>query len=239
MNILRAEVFEFESEFTNNYELSFRSSWLDGALTANANIFYIDWEDQQVRVQLSEATLDAETANAGASSIKGFELELNYLVNEALTLYGSLGQADTEFTDFRVVVPNVGADDTIFDLSGRSFADAPEWTANIGATYKNAGGLFANVNANYADGSNALVNPFVSGRTESDPDFDQQNDSRVVVNAQVGYEWDSFGIYLIASNLLDEEYISNAARFDDRSSTVNRQSLGNPQQFSVSFRGRF
>ena len=214
MNILRAEVFEFDSEFTNNYELSFRSSWLDGALTANANVFYIDWEDQQVRVQLSEASLDAETVNAGASSIKGFELELNYLVNETLTVYGSLGQADTEFTDFRVVVPNVGADDTIFDLSGRSFADAPEWTANIGATYKNAGGLFANVNANYADGSNALVNPFVSGRTESDPDFDQQNDSRVVVNAQVGYEWDSFGIYLIASNLLDEEYISNAARFD-------------------------
>ncbi len=237
VNIFRAEVFEFDSEFTDNFELSFRSSWLDGALTANANVFYIDWEDQQVRVQLSEATLDNETINAGASSIKGFELELNYILNETLVVYGSLGQAATEFKEFRIVVPNVGAEDTVFDLSGRSFADAPEWTANIGATYKTSDGLFANLNANYADGSDTLVNPFTTGLPESDPDFDQQNDSRVVVNAQIGYELDSFGIYFIASNLLDEEYISDASRFRERS--VSRQSLGNPQQFSVSFRGRF
>jgi len=240
VNIFRAEPFDFDSEFTDNYELSFRSSWLDDTLTVNANVFYLDWEDQQVSVQLSEASLDNQTVNAGSSTVRGFELEVNYQASEHITVFGSLGQAKTNFEEFDVSIPNADGTLTEFDLSGRSFADAPEWTANIGGTYRQDNGFFVNLNANYAEESNAVTNPFNNGLVAGDEGFDLQNDSRVLVNAQVGYEWnEGFGVYLIASNLLDEEYVSLAnpnAFSEDR---VFTHTLGDPRQLSVSLRGRF
>jgi iron complex outermembrane receptor protein len=237
VNPAKSSAFQFAPEFTTNYEFSLRSAWLDGALIANANIFYIDWEDQQVDVQLSSNSFDYETQNAGSSSIKGFELELNYVVSSALSLYGSVGQAKTRFEQFDVVIPTQGGEPVVFDLAGRSFQDAPEWTASIGMTYKPFVAVFANLNANYAGSSSAELNPSIGGLLESDSNFDLQNESRLLVNAQIGYEWDSLGVYLIASNLFDEEYISRIRAFDPLS--TNRQTLGNPRQLSLSLRGSF
>ncbi|MEM8556175.1 MAG: TonB-dependent receptor, partial [Pseudomonadota bacterium] len=39
--------YEFDPEFTDNYELAYRSEWLDGDLVVNANAFYTYWRDQQ------------------------------------------------------------------------------------------------------------------------------------------------------------------------------------------------
>ncbi|WP_041301481.1 TonB-dependent receptor [Hirschia baltica] len=64
---MRARSFSFDQEFAMNYELAFRSEWLDGRLTANANVFYMDWTDQQISVQLSSADFDSEVANASGS----------------------------------------------------------------------------------------------------------------------------------------------------------------------------
>ena len=101
--------------------------------------------------------------------------------------------------------------------------------------------MFVNFNANYADGSSAAINPFVNGLVEGDDGFDMQNDSRVIANAQIGYEWnETFGVYFIASNLFDEEYIDSASStgFVEGVNPANH-TLGNPRQLSVSLRGRF
>lgn len=105
VNQARSEVFEYDPEYTDNYELSIRSTWLDGKLTANANVFYLDWKDQQVSVQLSPNNFDLQTFNAGQSTVKGMELELNYVINHNLKTYLALGHSGTEFTDFKVVTP--------------------------------------------------------------------------------------------------------------------------------------
>ncbi|MEM7741885.1 MAG: TonB-dependent receptor [Pseudomonadota bacterium] len=57
----------FDPEFTNNYELAFRSQWFDDRLTVNANAFFIDYTDQQITVQLSDNPLDTLTDNAAGS----------------------------------------------------------------------------------------------------------------------------------------------------------------------------
>jgi len=236
VNVAKSTPYQFDSESTNNYEFSMRSFWLDGDLMFNANVFYIDWKDQQVDVQLSANTFDTETKNAGSSKVKGFELEAYYQVSNELEISASIGQAKTEFEDFIITVPTNSAP-TIFDLTGRSFADAPELTANLGATYENDNGIFASISANYADSSNADVNPYSRGLSEGDTGFDLRNDGRTLVNMKVGYEWDSVGIYLIGKNLLDKEYISGAA-FGARGRVV-RHNLGNPRQLSLSLQGTF
>lgn len=248
-NTATAKPYQYDPEYTNNYEFSLRSSWLDGALIANANIFYVDWSKQQVNVQLSGNIYDKETRNAGSSTVKGFELELNYQVNNQLKLYSSLGQAKSEFTQFLLEIPrgtsgaesngaNTQTDN--YDLSGRSFADSPEWTGNIGAIYNADNGFFANVSANYASSSPGFNNPYVRvyesdglfKRYESDhPYYDPQNHSRTLVNMQLGYEWDTIGVYLLANNIFDKQFLE----FNDHKIIT----IGDARQFSLSVRGSF
>ncbi len=231
VNQATADPYQYDSETTTNYEFSMRSFWLDGDLMVNANVFYIDWEDQQVNVQLSSNAFDTEIQNVGTSTLKGFELEAYYQVNDNLELTASIGQADSEFNDFLIVIPT-DDDDIVQDLSGRSFADSPEWTTNFSANYTANNGFVANVSANFANSSLAVVNP-------NAVDIDAKNDARTLVNMQIGYEWESVGIYLIGKNILDEEYFTNPLLDDasfDESTTVT---LGGERQMSISLRGSF
>ncbi|MCL1092455.1 TonB-dependent receptor [Shewanella kaireitica] len=229
INNARGEVFEYDPEYTDNYEFSLRSIWLDGDLIANANVFYVDWRDQQVNVQLSPNRYDSETVNAGQSTVKGFELELNYQVTNELALYASVGQSKTEFTEFVISIPTETTP-IVNDLSGRQFT-APEWTGNVGATYTADNGIFANLNANYADSAPVKVDPYREGYKEGDALFDPYNDSRTLVNMQIGYEWQNVGVYLQGKNLFDEEYITN--KF------TRTPALGEPRQFALTVRGEF
>lgn len=231
-NTARGTAFQYDPEYTINYELSWRSLWLDGALTANANIFYIDWTDQQVNVQLSSNSFDSETQNAGKSTVQGFEFDFNYQVNDELKIYGSVGQAITEFVDFDVRLQS----GEIVPLDGRSFADAPEWTSNVGITYTADNGIFANISANYADGAKADANPYGRGLEEGDSGFDQSSEKRTLVNMKIGYEWESVGVYLTGKNILDEEYITSPEFLNKRTS---RYTLGEARQLSLSIRGTF
>ncbi|WP_339615594.1 TonB-dependent receptor [uncultured Gilvimarinus sp.] len=228
-NVGQGVIFTYEPEFTDNYELALRTSWFDGALTANANAFFIDWQDQQIAVQLSGNSYDTETQNAGSSTVKGFEVELNYAASESLQFYGGVGYSKTEFDEFLIVQPT-----QTFDLSGRVFPRAPELTASMGATYRAHQGWFANINANYADSSSVVVNPYSNGLIEGDEGFDPENDARTLVNLKVGYEWDQLAIYATATNLLDEEYVELA-----NTGTPPSITLGAPRQLGVSVDYRF
>lgn len=204
-NIAQNYTYVYDPEYTWNYELSFRSLWMDGRLAANANLFYLDWEDQQVNVQLSGNTFDNETVNSGRSTVRGLEVELFYQANEHWSGNAGFGYSDTEFDEFVVVLPS-----GTFDLSGRDFGGAPEHTANLGVTYRGDSGFLFNANANYQAESLALANPYGRSFAPDSPYFDPENDARWLVNLRTGYEWKNLGAYLTVTNLLDEEYVSAA-----------------------------
>ncbi|WP_082305685.1 MULTISPECIES: TonB-dependent receptor [unclassified Pseudoalteromonas] len=232
-NIAQATIFTYDAEYTNNYELSYRSVWLDGALVANANLFYVDWKDQQVQVQLGANQYDRETRNAGSSFVKGFETEIFYHLNSNLTISAGLGLSDTEFEDFPL-----NKDDDEFNLAGFSFRNSPEWTGNIAVTYKGDNGFFANINANYVDESRGVSNPYAQNNDPKDiqearPDFDPMNDSVALVNTRIGYEWDNMGAYLTVSNLFDKDYITLV------DTGYGTQTYGAPREVAFRFHAKF
>jgi len=210
VNIIRAEAEEFDPEFTTNYELSFRSLWLDKNLSLNANIFYTEWEDQQVQIQGPLGTFDAFTENVAESNLWGFEVESTWRVNKEWSTNASIGYVKTEFDDF---ISN-GA-----DLSGNEFARAPRWTSNIGATYRNPNnGLFLTSNFSFVD----------KAFTQADNDIER--DSFAIVNVRAGYERDEWAAYIFANNLFDREYIT--AEFD---SPIRGFVPGAPQVVGATF----
>ena len=216
-NVADGYLYTYDAEYTDNFELSYRSVWLDGDLMFNANTFFTKWDDQQVQNQLSARQYDIVTQNAGTSEIYGFETEVFYYPTNNMSITAGIGYANSEFTHYEYTNPVTSE---LVILTGRSFSDAPTWTANIAVDYEFESGVFASINANYQDSSDAYLDPCrsIGDRTRlaqnGTPDpvcdlgVDPTNDARTLVNAQIGYDFGLFEVLLNVRNLLDEEYIS-------------------------------
>ena len=214
--------FQFNPEFTTNYDFSLRSQWFDNRLTVNANIFYVDWEDQQVVAVDPSALSAAEvfTVNAGASSLFGFELETSFIVNDSFNVYANIGYVETEFEDFIVTVDD---GTTTSDLSGNEFNNAPPVTASAGFSYDLTSKLRLQSDINYQDASfDDLANEF-------------ENDSRTLVNTKVTYRFnDALEVAVVGRNIFDREYIVQSDEFSQNSVVT-----GTPRTLLVQLQGKF
>lgn len=214
------EVRTFDPEFVTSYEIAFRSEWPQLAnLVFNANAFYTDWTDQQVRILASGTILDDETLNAGESALYGLEANAQITPQDGLDVFASIGLLDTEFEDFPFAT--IGRFE---NLEGNQFPVAPKFTAAGGFVYKADNGVFASANAAYTSSQFSDVTNLRQNRTE---DF-------VLVNGRIGYSFGSTEISLFADNLFDERVATriNTARVSS-STGVIEQLVGTGQTFSV------
>ncbi|MEM6934528.1 MAG: TonB-dependent receptor, partial [Pseudomonadota bacterium] len=188
-NGVTGEVSDFDPEFTWNYEFALRSQWFDQRLTANANVFYTQWRDQQVVLPGDTGIpIDVIAANAGKSRLFGGELTLEALPVPELALFGSVAVSDTKFIDF------VSGPD---DFTGNRFNDAPVVSAAIGGEYFFDNGIVLGADVSY------------TGAAFGDVDNNPENrvDGYFLVNASIGYEEENWSVELYARNLLDNEYL--------------------------------
>lgn len=186
-NQRRATIVPFDPEYTWNYELSFRSQWLEKRVTANANIFYVDWTDQQVPVQLSSDIYDRQVENAGRSRYYGFELELRERLNGGWSFFQSIGHTRTKFEEF---LSSAG------DFSGNEFPEAPRWTLGAGLSYSRGHGWFGNSSIHYVTDT--------YGGPDNLPEL--RPGQRLLLNAKFGFAHDYWSAYVFGTNLLDDEY---------------------------------
>ncbi len=219
VNVTRAQVVAYDPEYTWNYEGSLRSTWLDGALSVNANAYYADWTDQQVSVNFGRGIYDYNTVNAGSSHLSGFEIETSHRLSDRFDWYSSAGYSRTEFEDFKT---GVGGDSS--DLSGSEFTYAPRWTLALGGNWRWAGGLVGNLNANYRSKVFTSVGALQPA---------SQVEARTIANGRIGYEADHWGLYLYGKNLLDERYVSFVQR------AAPRAMLGAPRVIGAQLEARW
>ena len=191
-SLATGDVVEFDPEFPWNYELSMRSQWLDQRLTVNANVYYIDWTDQQVEVSQSGDSQDRVTVNAGESVLKGLEVEVKARITEALMAYGSYGYSRTRFEKFTTP----GPDGDVLDYSGNEFRLAPRHTANIGVDYL-VGDWTLSADSSF-QGANYTQN-----------DNKKKTDGRTLLNARVAYQWNDVELSAWGTNLADEKYVTS------------------------------
>lgn len=198
VNLFTGQQFDFDPEFTTNYEFAHRQRSLDGNLVATANIFYVSWKDQQVGLEgPSGNPLDFFTTNAGESRVWGFEFTVDAKASENLDLFAGVGYANTQFTDF---VTSAG------DLAGNSFGE-PEWTAAFGGTYYFNNGFSFRADASFTGES-------FGGDVENRAD--RIIGGRLLVNAELAYQTEAGPrIAIFARNVFDEQYITNIRPLDD------------------------
>lgn len=182
--------YEYDTETSHNYELSYKATFMGGDLGLNAAVFYNDWSNQQVEVWAdSSDSTSAYITNVGSSESYGAELELTYRATQALDLFASVGLLETEFGDF-VEDGN--------DYTGLPFAGAPRQSLALGYDWGHDTGWFSS-------GLVSISSDFTS-RIESGVTA-YNLDGYMTVDAELGYAWDngsSLSVY--AKNLFDETY---------------------------------
>lgn len=133
------EITEFEPEEVTNYELGIKLDAFDQRIRFNTAVYYMDYDEIQIRVAeqgLSFSDILFFIDNAGAATIKGFEMELT-----ALPLPNVILNATTSYTDARYDEFIAGDVDTssippipsTVDRSEEDFAGIPKLTYSLSA----------------------------------------------------------------------------------------------------------
>ncbi|GAB5476130.1 MAG: TonB-dependent receptor [Maribacter sp.] len=129
----------FDPEYSNNFEIGYKSNWFNNKLQVNVAAFHIDWRDLQFFNSFGNFVF-ART-NVGDASSTGIELETIAIPIKGLQIEASLGINDTEYKDFvlsrDVFNETTGMVETVLDdVSGNTLSNAPEHTVFLAGQYQ-------------------------------------------------------------------------------------------------------
>lgn len=173
----------YDKETLWNYELGFKSSMLNDKLNLNAALFYMDISDMQVLTAINAN--QGYLSNAASATSKGAELEINYALSNNLSFFSSLGINQTKFDKFSDSKGNYG---------GNYNPYAPKYNYNLGFQYRDERGLFLRTD----------INGY--GKTYLDKANKFEKKAYSLVNTKIGYESDSFEVYLYGNNIFDKNH---------------------------------
>ncbi|GEM_PF-1000414 len=205
---------EFDPEFTDNIDLGYKGHW--GPVYINANLFHVQWTDQQVRIRTS--TIDRLIKNAGESELYGAELEVGGKLMPTLDWYMNTGYVRTEFIEF---------EDNDEDFSGNEFPYAPKYTGGAGLTWRPWDHYLVDFNVGHTEAS----------FTDPQNSESEQTDAYTLLNMKLGYEWSNYGVYLFGRNLTDEYYVTDRLNLD--SVGLRGVVVGERRVLGVQFEGSF
>ena len=218
----------FDAETLVTYEAGFKTDLFDRAVRLNGSVFRNDYSDLQLQINFcsfSVSTACALTTNGGDARVTGVELETTIQPVGGLTINGSVGYLDFDYTR---IDPRTGI------TAGMKAPFNSEWQASGGIEY--AAGLgdhgtltprfdLAYLSSFYFNPVNAPLN-LVPGRT--------------VANARLSYQspdkaWEAS---LSVTNLFDKFYYTGA---NENVSVygVASYSVARPREWAVTLRRRF
>ena len=204
------------TEFLTNYEIGWKTSWMDNRLTFNGAAFHQIWDDFQFPV-LGQNGL-TEIRNAPQARIQGLEMDINWAATYNLKLSAGVGFYDAEltetycgFTDLGGKPISVCPPGTINPQTGDPVTgpQAPDGTRlPITADYK------GNVNARYSFDIGTYEaywqGSFVyEGRRTSDLRHEERNilgdlPSYTLFDMAIGVRKNNWSVDLYVKNLFDE-----------------------------------
>mgnify|MGYP000897364741 FL=1 len=115
----------YDPEYSWNYEVGTRLKFFNGRLTAEADLFYIDWRHMQTTYTVPG--VGNVIANAGHTDSKGFELSLAYHPIKSLQLNLNYGYTHARYLEYKKSARE--------DFSGNRLPMVPNHTLSINGTY--------------------------------------------------------------------------------------------------------
>jgi iron complex outermembrane receptor protein len=172
-------------EYTLTYEMGYKSRHFNDRLEFNTDVFYVDWTDMQVDIQIPGSTF-YEKLNAAEAHSSGLEIEARFRPLGGWTIFAGLGYMfEYEFDEFK---------DNATDYTGKKLPFTNEYTVNLGTTFHTSSGFFMGLDA-------AFRGPYYLVEDNSG-----RQSSYVMLNAKTGYAAEHWEVSIYGRNLLDELY---------------------------------
>ncbi len=217
----------FNPEWDLNWELGYKSQWLDRRLSLDTDLFYLQRHDAQIKTSFQSDPTNPNafvfyTGNAARGHNFGLESDLQWRATGSLTLGASLGLLRTHFEDF--VQQGVSGANLL--VVSRELANAPHWQAAVNATWRDPSGAFLRVDAT---GSGGFYYDLPPNETRSR--------SYGLVNGKLGWEGARWSAYLWGRNLFDRNYTVRGFYFGDEPPDFANKlyvQLGEPRTWGAS-----
>jgi iron complex outermembrane receptor protein len=189
----------YDQETVENYEIGYKSAWMDNRVRFNTAVFMMKYDDKQEELHLpdnlSGTGQKTVVANASTAEMKGIEFEIQAEPTDSLYLRANLAYLDAAYDEFTFY--DALLMETV-DFSNLDFRRAPEWTANVDATYEwDVGGntMWARLAVHYLG----------EHETNFDNSPELHNDSQNLVDASINYDYGKTRFSLFGRNLTDED----------------------------------
>ncbi|MBD1392001.1 TonB-dependent receptor [Mucilaginibacter glaciei] len=213
-------LFAFKPEYSNNYELGSKNSFLNNRLHLNVSLFYIAIDNAQVPTLILPQAITV-TRNAGKLDSKGAEAELAATLLKGLDIFYNFGYTHAKYSDLQVA-----SNGAVVNLSGNRQVYTPNVTSMLALQY------------GYALGGNTQNKLIARGewRYLGKQYFDLANQIEQkgynTFNARVGVSTKRFDLFVWGTNLGNKRYIDYAYDF-------GAAHLGNPRMYGVTLRTNF
>ncbi len=234
--LLLRENGSFEPEILNNVELGLRYNNLDKGLKASAVLFYSSRHDMQIKQwftnekEVRESGAQPEfvgyVSNTPTGSNYGLESNVEYRLNNNVTVYAGLALLSTEIDDmYRLETDPDTWEDVRVNINGREQAHAPGYQYQLGFDWQ----LMDNVRWNAS----------INGRDDYFYSFSHDEKSQAInlVNTSVTYQAEQFDITLWARNLTNKDYGVRGFYFGndprDGYEAKSYEQLGEPRVFGI------
>jgi outer membrane receptor protein involved in Fe transport len=148
----------YQSDFLYNYELGWKTTWMDHRIRWNGDVFYDPWDSFQFSFLGANGLPDI--VNAGQAVSQGIETDLSVKVDQHLTLSGNASLIDAHLT-----APYCGT----VDASGNPVTSCSAATAQA------------------PNGTQLPVTPYLKGNLTARWDFEVADDSDAYFQAAVMY----------------------------------------------------
>jgi iron complex outermembrane receptor protein len=210
----------YKPETLDNYEAGLKSDWFDRHLRVNLGVFYGQYKDIQVKVNLPFGqTVVQATENAGAGLVKGLELETLWAATDRFTLNLNVGVLKTAYTD------TGGQTDLQKDTA---FPWSPKLNYDLGAQYR------------FSVGADSLVlrgDYAYETSTESniDPVFTVHQDAFGLLNARLTYQKADapWNVAVFGTNLTNSYYLTNSLHITQEGWAFGE--VAPPREWGVTF----
>jgi iron complex outermembrane receptor protein len=187
-----------------------------GRVSANAAVFFIDWDDLQLNVPNPFVPGQFYIFNVGAANSRGVEVEVNARPASTLDVFGAFGYNTARFAE--------GTESGGVDVSHNKLPYTPNYTALVGAQLSRA--------------MTSAVNGFVRGEVVLSGEFqyDEANTRRQeaysIVNLRAGARAKYLSGEVFARNAFETRYVPVAIPYPFAPSGFIGE-MGRPRTFGV------
>jgi outer membrane receptor protein involved in Fe transport len=235
---LAAAPTSYDSDSVWSYELGSKNR-LGTGVQISSSVFLVDWSKIQQVIQLPGCGFSF-VSNVGKARSKGFDIQADVRVSDALTLNGSLSYTDAKYT--RTVLGGVtpGGDQAILVNKGNSL-DAAPWVASLSAQYEfELGGEEAYARLDYQYSSRRSRNtPENDPTTSSYRGYPFVRPALHLLGARVGGKLGPVDASLFVENIFDYKKDLYLLQLNDATNRINEYGTERPRTFGLTVSYRY